>query len=285
MWRATRSPAATPKSLRTTCRLRSMPALSPAEVSTAPSSTKSASRSTATAGKRAASSAAQAQWVAARRPSSSAGVGEREGAGADREQPGAAVGGGAQGVEQSRGRRLEQRRVAGDDDRLGPLQGAEVVLRGDPEAAGGRDRGAVDRAGGELVVRLAAGAGGEAERLRRRGQVEGDDAVEAEGDDAVHGRNLANIGIPASGKCDPQTRTMRTWKSHPALRRTDRARRGRALRSAAQRARLGGSHRRQGEGAGPLRGREPRRCSPTSSSAKSPRPTSSSSPAAPAAAR
>ena len=39
MWRATRSPTAAPKSSRITCRLRSMPALSPAEVITSPSST------------------------------------------------------------------------------------------------------------------------------------------------------------------------------------------------------------------------------------------------------
>ena len=38
-----------------------------------------------------------------------------------------------------------------------------------------------------------------AEDLSRRGQVEGDDAVEAESGDPVHGRNLANIGNPATG--------------------------------------------------------------------------------------
>jgi hypothetical protein len=61
MWRATRSPAAAPKSRRTTCRQRSMPALIPPEVITAPSSTYSESGSTVTAGKRVAIASANAQ--------------------------------------------------------------------------------------------------------------------------------------------------------------------------------------------------------------------------------
>ena len=129
-----------------------------------------------------------------------AGVGEREGAGADREHAGAAAAGGAQGGQGLRGRRLEQGGVAGDDDRVGPAQGAEPGLRADPEAAGGADLGPADRAGREPVQRLAARPGRQPERLRRRRQVEGDESVEAERDHAVHGRNLADIGIPASGE-------------------------------------------------------------------------------------
>ena len=126
-------------------------------------------------------------------------MGEREGAGADREHAGAARGGGAQRRQRRLRRRLEDAGVAGDDDRVGPAQRLEAGLRGDPEAAGRAHRGAVERAGRELVERLAAGRGAQREGLRRRREVEGDEAVEAEGDDAVHGRNLSNIGIPASG--------------------------------------------------------------------------------------
>ena len=52
-----------------------------------------------------------------------------------------------------------------------------------------------------------------AEGLRRSGQVEGDEAVEAEGDDAVHGRNLADIVIPASGEIGAIAANIRAWKS------------------------------------------------------------------------
>ena len=141
-------------------------------------------------------------------------MGEGEGAGADREHAGAAA-----------ARRRAAPRAPPAAARAGPRRrgrrrsrpGAapQPGRRADAEAAGRAHLGAADRAGRELVERRAAGSRGEPERLRRRGQVEGDEPVEAEGDDAVgpHGRNLANIGIPASGGASPRSARMGVWKS------------------------------------------------------------------------
>ena len=60
-----------PRSSSTRASARSMPAVTPAEVITSPSRTKIGSGSTSTSGWRRASSAHHAQWVVARRPSSS----------------------------------------------------------------------------------------------------------------------------------------------------------------------------------------------------------------------
>ena len=179
-----------------------MPALSPAEVSTAPSSTKSASGSTVTAGKRAAQ--LPRPGPVRRRPAAveQARVGEREGPGADREDAGAAAPGSAAG------RRAPARAAAPGSRRSRGRRRCRPAARAPrpasgviPEATRGAHLGAVDRAGRELVVRLAPRPRRRARRPGRCGQVEGDETVEAEGDDAVHGRNLANIGIPASRHC------------------------------------------------------------------------------------
>ena len=55
-------------------------------------------------------------------------MGEREGPGADREDAGAAAPGSAQGGERRLGRRRQDPDVAGDDDGVGPPQGAEPGL-------------------------------------------------------------------------------------------------------------------------------------------------------------
>ena len=107
-----------------------MPALSPAEVSTSPSSTKSASGSTSTAGKRARQLPRPGPVGGRAAAVEQAGVGEREGAGADREQPRAAAGGGAQRRQRLLRRRLEDAGVAGDDDGVGPPQRLRGRRRG-----------------------------------------------------------------------------------------------------------------------------------------------------------
>jgi hypothetical protein len=69
--RATSSATRGPRSSSTSASARSMPAVTPADVRTGPSTTKIGSRSTATAGWRRCRSSQYCQWVVARRPSSS----------------------------------------------------------------------------------------------------------------------------------------------------------------------------------------------------------------------
>ncbi len=66
-----RARAPAPWSSSTSARARSIPAVTPAEVTNSPSRTKIGSASTSTSGKAAASASQYAQWVTARRPSSS----------------------------------------------------------------------------------------------------------------------------------------------------------------------------------------------------------------------
>ena len=94
----------------------------------------------------------------------------------------------------------------GRPDLLGSLETAAWFVRDDPAVIHFAD-GLV----GETPARFSRFLAEEPEGLRRRGQVEGDGAGQAQGDDALatladprctgtrHGRNLADIGFPATG--------------------------------------------------------------------------------------
>ena len=180
-------------------------------------------------------------------------VGERKGPGADRDRAGAAAVGAAQGLQRLSRRRVEDPPVGGDDDRVRGLEGGEVPLGDDREAAPRADCSARGRAGRELIERLPVGPAGGREGVRGIGEVEGDDPVEAESDHAVHGRAVWQKPIEHWHSClwtKPSSvgDHRRHENSHPHLRETDRPRRDRPLRGAALGPRLGGEVRRPREG-------------------------------------
>jgi hypothetical protein len=86
--------------------------------------------------------------------------------------------------------------VAGHDDGVGAGERVQSVRGDDPEAGRGRHLACRRRRDGE---RVAPALGAVAEDLRRRREVERDDAGEDEGHHAVHGGILAHIGDPATG--------------------------------------------------------------------------------------
>ncbi len=191
-----------------------MPALSPAEVRTSPSSTKSASESTCDRREALGHLPRPGPVSGGAAAVENTGVGEREGAGADRHQAPAAASDRTDRLQCLLRRGSEDPCVAGEDDGVGPSQRLEPGAGADREAAGGSDRPPVDRAGLHLVERLAPRVRGEHEDLGRGGEVEGDETVEAGNGDAVHGRNLADIVIPATGGEPKQRSRFPIWKSH-----------------------------------------------------------------------
>ena len=192
-------------------------------------------------------------------------MGEGEGAGADREHAGAARAAAREGRRRLLGRRVEHGGVARDDDRVGARAARSRPAAGaTPKPLVVRDLGPVQRAGRELVQRRPVrGRGGQPEGLRRRRQVEGDDDRRGRARPSmprVHGRNLANIGIPASGATVGSRQDPCHEDLDPHLRRHHRPRRDRPLRGAALGPRLGGRVRRPPT---------PARCGPTAATSAS----------------
>ncbi len=163
------------------------------------------SGSTSTAGSAPRSSSAQPQWVVARRPSSRPAWASAKAPVQTEITRAPRSAAAAQRLERLLGRRLEDAEVGGDDDGVGAAQGARGRPPGRSRSRRGRATGGAIRPSRSRTRRAAAVAsrrGGES--LRRRRQVKGDDAVEAESDDTMHGRNLADIGIPATGDGGPR---------------------------------------------------------------------------------
>jgi putative intracellular protease/amidase len=109
------------------------------------------------------------------------GVGEGEGAGADRHHAGAVGGGPPQGVEQRRRRGLIGRAITGDYNRVRSLDDADAVLDRDVEPARAAHRAGLDRGEGEVV----SGRAEVPEEVRRRGEIEHPDALQNHGHDSV----------------------------------------------------------------------------------------------------
>ena len=215
-------------------------------------------------------------------------MGEREGAGADRDHPGAAARRPrAAPSSASSGGGVEDAGVAGDDDRVGPPQRLEAGLRGRPRSRSSSRTGPPsERAGRELVERLAVGPRPPARRpaparsgRRRRGR---------------RGRGRPRGAWQKSSehwhsclwrRSAPARQDRGHGNRDPHLRQAGRPRRGRPLRSDAQRPRLGR------RSSSPSRRA---RCAPKAALGldrrprarrSRPSPTSSSSPAAPATGR
>ena len=183
--RAVCSATAAPRSSSTSASARSIPAVTPADVTTSPSRTKIGSASTRTSGYRSASRSQLAQCVVARRPSSRPAWRKQERPGADARDPLRPAAPGSRPPRRARGRGAPRgrRRRARPASRSGPVL-ADRAVGPQAQPAAAADVAAVGRQQAQLRLR-AGDQPGRVEDLPGTGDVEDLEALEADEDDGL----------------------------------------------------------------------------------------------------